>query len=228
MNPPRYRSVAVHWPRLIAGVAVMTGLLILAAESETMAPVLDSPVLSMLAIGLLMAAVVGFGRPWAQFELRGEGVLRREGLVFSLLPIASWMPWGAIAGCEVKEEMDGSRSLNLRTRHGAGWKIWEKYGSGAEFDAFRGEIAARLARRHATDAGADAVVMRSAWDGVAARIIVGALAVAWIALAVLTAAGPTEHRGSRVAKLLAMALLLAPLLWRAFFVRRPAADLPPL
>lgn len=225
MNPPRYRSVAVHWPRLIAGVAVMTGLLILAAESEWAAPVLDSPVVSLLAIVLLMAGVVGFGRPWAEFELRDEGVLRREGLLFSLFPIASWMPWGAIAGCEVKEEMDGTRSLTLRTRHGAAWKVWEKYGTGAEFDAFRGEIVSRLERPRM--AGADAVEMRSAWDGVAARIIVGALAAAWIALAILTAAGPADARGWRFARLLAMALMLAPLLWRAFFVRRPAADLPP-
>jgi hypothetical protein len=206
-------------------MAVMTGVLILAAESEAMAPVLDSPVLSLLVIGLLMAGVVGFGRPWAEFELRDEGVLRREGLFFALFPVASWMPWGAIAGCEVKEEMDGSRSLTLRTRCGAGWKIWEKYGSGAEFDAFRGEIAARL-ERAATGAGA-AVEMRSAWDGVGARALVGALGVSWVALAVLAAVGPEEHRGSRLVKLLATALLLGPLLWRAFFVRRPATDLPP-
>jgi hypothetical protein len=43
----------------------------------------------------------------------------------------------------VKEEMDGSRSLTLRTRHGATWKIWEKYGSG-DLDALGREIAARV------------------------------------------------------------------------------------
>jgi hypothetical protein len=218
MNPPRYRSVAVHWPRLFAGVAVMMGLLILAAESEAMAPVLDSPVLSILAIVALMASVVGFGRPWAEFELRDEGVLRREGLVFSLFPVASWLPWGAIAGCEMKEEMDGTRSLTLRTRRGAGWKIWEKYGSGVEFDAVRAEIEARLER--APTGEGTAVEMRSVWDGVAARVIVGALGVAWIALAVLTATGPADARGWRFARLLTMALLLGPLLWRAFFVPR--------
>lgn len=219
VNPPRLRSVAVRWPRLFTGAAVMTGLLILAVEWEPMAPVLDSFPLSMLAIGLLMAGVVGIGRPSAEFELRDEGVLRREGLLFSLFRRSSWMPWGAVAGCEMKEEMDGSRSLTLRTRHGAAWKIWEKYGGGADLDAFHREIAARLERAPAGDA---AVEMRSAWDGVAARIVVGALAAAWLALAVLTAIGPADVRGSRIVKLLAMALLLAPLLWRAFFARRGA------
>ncbi|HEY0020176.1 MAG TPA: hypothetical protein VGC13_28025 [Longimicrobium sp.] len=220
MNPPRYRSVAVHWPRLLAGCAVMTGLLILAAAWEPAAPVLDSPLLSMLCIGAMMAGVVGFGRPWAEFELRDEGVLRREGLVFSLFRRASWMPWAAIERCDLAEELDGSRSLTLHTRHGAAWKLWEKYGG--DFDAFHRELATRLERRSA--AGADAAApMRSAWDGGGARIAVGVLAVAWVALGVATVMGPAEGRGARLARLAAVGLLLAPLLIRAFFGRRGAS-----
>lgn len=221
MNPPRYRSVAVHWPRLLAGCAVMTGLLILAAEWEPMAPVLDSPLLSMLAIGGMMTGVVGFGRPGAEFELRDEGVLRREGLVFSLFRRASWMPWAAIERCDLAEELDGSRSLTLRTRHGAAWKLWEKFGSGGDFDAFHRELAMRLERRPA--AGADAAApaeMRSAWDGGTARVLVAALAIAWVALGVAAALGPAEGRGARLARLVAVGLLLAPLLIHAFFGRR--------
>jgi hypothetical protein len=224
MNPHRYRSVAVHWPRLLAGCAVMTGLLILAAEWEPMAPVLNSPLLSMLSIGVMMAGVVGFGRPWAEFELRDEGVLRREGMVFSLFRRTSWMPWAAIERCDLTEELDGSRSLTLRTRHGAAWKLWEKYGGGGDFDAFHRELAARLARRHAAGADAAAAMeMRSAWDGGGARIAVGVLAVAWVALAVATALGPAEGRGARLARLTAVGLLLAPLLIRAFFGRQGAS-----
>ena len=225
MNPPRYRSVAVSWPRLMAGCAAMTGLLILAVEWEPMAPVLDSPLLSLLVIGLLMAAVVGFGRPWAEFELQDDGVLMRKGLFFSLLRTSFWMPWSVIAASEVREELDGSRSLSLRTRHGRVWKIWEKYGSGSDFDAFHREIASRLDRpRPASDAAAEAAAMRSAWDGGAARVLVGALAVGWAALAVMAAAGPAAGRGARLARLFAMALLLAPLVYRAFLHRRGAAS----
>lgn len=225
MTSPRFRSVAVSWPRLMAGCAVMTGLLILAVEWEPFAriadPVLGSAPLSLLAIGGLMAAVVGFGRPWAEFELRDDGVVMRKGLFFSLLRTASWMPWSVIATSEMREELDGSRSLSLRTRHDRVWKIWEKYGSGTDFDAFHREIAARLERpRPASDAAAEAVAMRSAWDGVAARVVVGALAAGWVALAVLTAVGPTTGRGGRLARLFAMALLLAPMVWRAFLHRR--------
>jgi|GEM_PF-3878804 len=226
MIPPRYRSVAVSWPRLLAGCAVMTALLILAVEWEPFAriakPVMDSFPLTMVAIVLLFAAVIGFGRPWAEFEVTESGILRRQGIVFSLLRRSYWMPWGAIAACEMKEEMDGSRSLTLRTRHGAAWKMWETYGTG-DLDAFHREIVARLERPATADAAGDAMAMRSVWDGVAPRVVVGVLAVAWVALAVLTAAGPAEGRGSRVARLLAMALLLAPLVWRAFFVRRAPA-----
>jgi hypothetical protein len=221
MTSPRFRSVAVHWPRFFAGVAVMTGLLLLAAEWEPMAPVMDSFPLLMLLICVLMAGVVGFGRPWAEFELRDEGVLRREGLLFSLFRSASWMPWGALEQCEIREEMDGTRSLTLRTRHGAAWKIWEKYGSG-DLDAFRQEIVSRLERAPGSD-GAEVMVTSSAWDGVAARVVVGVLAAGWLALAALTATGPATGRGFRVARLAAMALLLAPLLWRAFFARRAPA-----
>jgi hypothetical protein len=229
MNPPRYRSVAVSWPRLMAGCAVMTGLLILAVEWEPFArvaaPVLDSPVLALLVIGVLMAAVVGFGRPWAEFELRDDGVVLRKGLFFSLLRTASWMPWSVIAASEVREELDGSRSLSLRTRHGRVWKIWEKYGSGSDFDVFHREITSRLDRpRPASDAAAEAVAMRSAWDGVAARVLVGALTAGWVVLAVMTSMGPAEGRAARWARLFAMALLLAPMVWRAFFVHRAQAS----
>ena len=229
MNPPRYRSVAVSWPRLLAGCAVMTGLLILAVEWAPLAriadPVLGSFPLSLLAIGLLMAAVVGFGRPWAEFELRDDGVVMRKGLFFSLLRTARWMPWSVIAASEVREELDGSRSLSLRTRHGRAWKIWEKYGSGSDFDAFHREITSRLARpRTPVDAAAEAAAMRSAWDGVAARVLVGALAAGWVALAAMTAMGPADGRGARWARLFAMALLLAPMVWRAFLHRGGAAS----
>ena len=229
MTLPRYRSVAVSWPRLMAGCAVMTGLLILAVEWEPLAriarPVIGSFPLSLLVIGGLMAAVVGFGRPWAEFELRDDGIVSRKGLFFSLLRTASWMPWSAIATSEMREELDDSRSLSLRTRHGRVWKIWEKYGSGSDFDAFHREIASRLDHpRPAADAAAEAVAMRSAWDGVAARMLVGALAVGWIALAVTTALGAAEGRGARLARLFAMALLLVPMVWRAFLHRRGAAS----
>lgn len=229
MNPRRYRSVAVSWPRLIAGCAVMTGLLILAVEWQPFArvadPVLGSAPLSLMAIGILIAAVVGFGRPWAEFELRDDAVVMRKGLFFSLLRTSHWMPWSVIATGEVREELDGSRSLSLRTRHGRVCKIWEKYGSGSDFDAFHGEIAARLDRpRPASGAAAEAAAMRSAWDGVAARVLVGALAAGWAALAVMTAMGPADGRGARLARLFAMALLLAPMVWRAFFVRRAQAS----
>lgn len=228
MNPPRYRSVAVHWPRLLAGCAVMTGLLILAAQWEPMAPVLNSPLLSMLAIGGMMAGVVGFGRPRAEFELRDEGVLRREGLVFSLFRRASWMPWAAIERCDLAEELDGSRSLTLRTRHGAAWKLWEKFGGGGDFDAFHRELATRLERRPARDADAAAPAeMRSAWDGGTARVLVAVLAIAWVALGVAAAMGPAEGRGARLARLAAVGLLLAPLLIRAFLGRRSASAAGP-
>jgi hypothetical protein len=92
MNPTRFRSVAVYWPPLMAGVAVMTELLILTAEWEPLSPVLDTFPQTMLAIGGMMAVVVGFGRPTAEFELRDDGVLRREGPVFSLFRRAFWMP----------------------------------------------------------------------------------------------------------------------------------------
>jgi hypothetical protein len=231
MNPPRYRSVAVSWPRLMAGCAVMMGLLILAVEWKPLAriadPVLESFPLTMLAIGVLMAAVVGFGRPWAELELRDDGVAMRKGLVYSLLRTASWMPWSAIVACEVREELDGSRSLSLRTRHGRVWKIWEKFGSGSGFDAFHREIASRLDRpRPASDAAAEAVAMRSAWDGVAARVLVGVLAAGWAALAVLAATGPASGRGGRLVRLFAMALVLAPLVYRAFVHRRAAPPIP--
>lgn len=220
MNSTRYRSVAVHWPRLFAGCAVMTGLLILAVEWEPLArvaaPVLDSPVLALLAIGVLMASVVGFARPWAEFEVRKDGIVRREGLFFSLFHDAVWIPWAAIESCEMREELDGSRSLTLRTRHGRAWKIWEKFGKGGDFDALHREIVSRLDHPRTPSDAADAVVMRSAWDGVAARVLVGILALGWAALAVLTATGPAAGRGSRVARLAAMALMLAPLVWRAF------------
>lgn len=223
MNSPRFRSVAVHWPRLLAGCAVMTGLLILAATWAPAAPVVDSFPLMMLAIGGMMAVVVGVGRPTAELELRDDGVLRWEGLVFSLFRRSFWMPWGAIERCEVKEEMDGTRSLTLRTRHGAAWKIWERYGSG-DLDAFGREIAARLER--ASPDADDVVQTRSAWDGVAARLVVGALAAGWLALAVLTATGPAAGRGARTARLLAMALVLAPMVFRAFLYRRAAGKAP--
>jgi hypothetical protein len=231
MNSPSFRSVSVSWPRLMAGCAVMTGLLILAVEWEPFAriadPVLGSAPLSLLVIGLLIAAVVGFGRPWAEFELRDDGVVMRKGLFFSLLRTASWIPWSVIATSDVREELDGSRSLSLRTRHGRVWKIWEKYGSGSDFDAFHREIASRLDRpRRASDAAAEAVAMRSAWDGVAARVLVGALAAGWVALAGMTGIGPAQGRGARLARLFAMALLLAPMVGRAFLHRRGAASTP--
>lgn len=228
MTSSRYRSVAVSWTRLMAGCAVMTGLLILAVEWEPLARIADSVLgsfpLTMLAIGVLMAAVVGFGRPWAEFELRDDGVVMRKGLFYSLLRTASWMPWSVIATSEVREELDGSRSISLRTRHGRVWRVWEKYGSGADFDAFHREIAARLERpRPAADAAGEPAAMRSAWDGVAARVVVGALAAGWVALAVLTATSTTAGRGARWARLFAMALLLAPLVWRTFLHRRASS-----
>lgn len=230
MNPRRYRSVAVHWPRLFSGVAVMTGVLILAVEWEPLArvagPVFDSPVLSFLAIGLLMAAVVGFARPWADYEVSEFGIIRREGLFFSLFRGAHAMPWEAVESAVVTEEMDGSRSLTLRTNHGAEWKVWEKFGTRDGFDAFRQEVATRLERRPRGPSDAAPVALRSAWDSVAARIVVAALAVGWVALALLTAAGPAEGRGARIAKLLGMAFILAPMAWRAFVGRRPAGPHP--
>lgn len=230
MTPPRYRSVAVHWPRLFAGAAVMTGLLILAVEWEPLArvadPVLDSPVLSFLAIGVLMAAVVGFARPWADYEVSEFGIIRREGLFFSLFRGAHAMPWEAIRSATLTKEMDGSRSFTLRTNHGAEWKVWEKFGTRGGFDAFRQEVEARLERRPRGPSDAAPVALRSAWDRLAAHIVVAALAVAWVALAVLTATGPAEGRGQRVARLLAMALILAQMLYRAFLVRRAAAPHP--
>jgi hypothetical protein len=65
--------------------------------------------------------------------------------------------------------------------------------------------------------------MRSAWDGMAARLVGGALAAGWLALAVLTMTGPAAGRDARLAKLPATALLLAPLLWRASVARRATA-----
>ena len=134
-------------------------------------------------------------------------------------------PAGVIAASEAREELDGSRSLSLRTRHGRAWKIWEKYGSGSDFDAFHREITSRLDRpRPASDAAAEAAVMRSAWDGVAARVLVGVLAAGWVALAATTAMGPADGHGARWARLFAMALLLAPMVWRAFLHRRRSAS----
>lgn len=224
MNPPRYRSVAVRWPRLIAGTAVMTGLLILSVEWEPLArvaePVFGSPLLALLAIGVLMAAVVGVGRPWADYQISDFGIIRREGLIFSLFRGAHAMPWEAIESATVMEEMDGSRSLTLRTKHGAEWKVWEKFGTRGGFDAFRQEVTTRLERRPRGPPDAAPVALRSAWDGAAARIVVAALAAGWLVLAVLTITGPAAGRSVRIAKLLALALLLAPMLYRAFFVRR--------
>jgi hypothetical protein len=224
MTPPPYRSVAVHWPRLFAGAAAMTGVLMLAVEWEPLArvadPVFDSPVLAFLTIGVLMAAVVGFARPWADYEVSELGIIKREGLFFSLFRGAHAMPWEAIKSAMVMEEMDGSRSFTLRTNHGAEWKVWEKFGTRDGFDAFRQEVATRLERRPRGAWDAAPVALRSAWDGAGARTVVAALAVAWLALALLTATGPAEGRGERVARLLAMALILAPLVWRAFLHRR--------
>jgi hypothetical protein len=222
----RYRSVAVHWPRLLAGCAMMTGLLILAVEWEPLAriarPVIDSFPLLMLAIVLLFTAVIGFGRPWAEYEISDSGILRREGLVYSVFRTAHALPWEAVESATTREEMDGTRSFTIRTNHGAEWKVWEKFGSPDGFDAFRQAVAARLESRPRASGAAAPVQVLSVWDGTAARIIVGALAVGWVVLAVLTFAGPAEGRGVRIAKLAGMALLLAPLVWRAFRPRPPA------
>lgn len=226
MTSPRYRSVAVHWPRLMAGCLVMTGLLILAVEWEPLArvarPVMDSPVLTLLAIVLLFAAVIGFGRPWAEYELSDLGILRREGMIYSLLRTAHALPWEAVESAEVREEMDGTRSFTIRTNRGAEWKVWEKFGSADGFDAFRHAVAQRLESRPRTPGAASPVQVRSVWDGVAARILVGALVTGWAVLAVLAATGPAAGRDARLAKLLGMALLLAPMVWRAFLNRRAA------
>ncbi|WP_420127408.1 hypothetical protein [Longimicrobium sp.] len=224
MTPPRYRSVAVHWPRLLAGCAVMTGLLILAMEWEPLAriarPVMDSSVLTLLAIALLFAAVIGFGRPWAEYELSDHGIVRREGVIYSLFRTAHALPWEAVESAAVLEEMDGTRSFTIRTHHGVEWKVWEKFGTADGFDAFRHAVARRLEARPRTPGAPPPVQVRSVWDGAAARIVVGALAVGWLVLAVLTATGPTAGRGARVPKLLGMALILVPMLWRAFMHRR--------
>jgi hypothetical protein len=181
MTSIRYRSVAVHWPRLLAGCAVMTGLLILAVEWEPFAriarPVIESPALTMLAIVLLFAAVIGFGRPWAEYELSELGIVRREGLVYSLFRGAHSLPWEAVASAEVREEMDGTRSFTIRTNHGAEWKVWEKFGSADGFDAFRNAVAARLEARPRASGAAGPVQVRSVWDGAGARVFVGALAL---------------------------------------------------
>ena len=217
MKPPRYRSVAVYWPRLIAGTVMMTGVLILAAESRAAEPVLDSGPLTMLAIGVMFALVVGFGRPWADYELADDGILKREGLVFSLFRRRHWLPWDAVTESVVTEEMDGSRSLTLRTRHGAEWKVWEKFGSRGGFDAFRQAVAERLERRP-REPGAPAPVeqSRSAWDRPGTRVLAGALALGWVVLLVLTLAGPAAGRGNRLGTLVGTELLLAPLLYRAY------------
>ncbi|HEU4881229.1 MAG TPA: hypothetical protein VFT45_03260 [Longimicrobium sp.] len=220
MTSTRYRSVAVHWPRLLAGCMVMTGLLILAVEWEPLAriarPVIDSFPLLMIAIVLLFAAVIGFGRPWAEYELSDLGIIRREGMVYSLFRGAHSLPWDAVESAVVAEEMDGTRSFTIRTHHGSEWKVWEKFGSKEGFDAFRQAVAQRLEARPRAPGAASPVQVRSVWDGTAARIVVGALAVGWLALTVMTAMGPAAGRGTRWAKLLGMALLLAPLVWRAF------------
>jgi hypothetical protein len=121
----------------------------------------------------------------------------------------------------VAEEMDGTRSFTIRTSHGAEWKVWEKSGSTDGFDAFRQAVAERLEARPRAPGVASPVQVRSVWDGAAARIVGGALAVGWVALAVMTATGPAAGRGARLARLLAMALLVAPLVWRAAVRRQP-------
>lgn len=227
-----YRSVAVHWPRLLAGCAMMTGLLILAVEWEPLArvarPVINSFPLLMIAILLMFAAVIGFGRPWAEYEVLDLGLIRREGGVYSLFRRAHALPWAAVESAETREEMDGTRSFTIRTNHGAEWKVWEKFGSKDGFDAFRNAVAQRLEARPRAPGAASPVQVRSVWDGAAARIVAGALAAGWLLLAVMTAMGRSTGRGARVARLVGMALLLAPLGWRAFFVRRtsPAAGPP--
>jgi hypothetical protein len=227
MTALRYRSVAVHWPRLLAGCMGMTGLLILAVEWEPFAriarPVIESFPLLMMAILLLFAAVIGFGRPWAEYELSDLGIVRREGRVYALFRGAHSLPWDAVESAVVAEEMDGTRSFTIRTHHGAEWKVWEKFGSTDGFDAFRQAVAERLEARPRAPGAASPIQVRSVWNGAAARIVVGALAVGWVALAVMTALGPAAGRGARLAKLLAMALLLAPLVWRGFLYRRGTA-----
>ncbi|HYR12408.1 MAG TPA: hypothetical protein VEQ60_31765 [Longimicrobium sp.] len=224
MTSLTYRSVAVHWPRLIAGCLAMTGVLILAVEWNPLArvarPVMDSFPLLMLAIVLLFAAVLGFGRPWAEFELSELGILRREGVIYSLFRTAHALPWDAVESATVREEMDGTRSFVIRSNHGAEWKVWEKFGSADGFDAFRQAVAERLEARPRAPGAAGPVQVRSVWDGVGARVFVGALAVGWAVLAVVTATGPAEGRGARTAKLLGMALILAPMVFRAFVHRR--------
>ena len=111
------------------------------------------------------------------------------------------------------------RTLTLRTSHGAEWKIWEKFGTRDGFDAFRLAVTQRLeSRPHTTDA-APPVQTTSVWDGTAARVVTGALAVGWLALVVLTVSHPAPHPAVQTAKLLALALLLGPMVWRAFIRR---------
>jgi hypothetical protein len=143
-----YRSVAVHWPRLVLGIVLVTVLLSAAATwgplARATSPVFRSVPAAMAVIGALLAAVVGFGRPTAELQARADGLHRREGRFFRWFARASLLRWDEVTGVDVREEMDGSRSLTLRRAGGTDWKVWERFGTPRAFDGFVDAVTRRL------------------------------------------------------------------------------------
>lgn len=208
--PPAIRTAVVHWGRMIVVVAVLTAALGWLAGSRFGA-VLDHPAGALAAPLLLLGAAYRAALSRAEYRLTESGILRVGGRE---------VPWAEVAGCTVAEEMDGTRSLTVQARDGTRpVKVFEKGSTGMEFEAFATRLATEAVRR-APVGGEPAVAGRIDAEHPAARAPVAALVLGIAGLGVATLLHPPRDPSWTALRLAVMALLAAPLAWRAFGRRR--------
>src|SRR5688500_14054904 len=147
-EPPRIRSVAVHWPRFLVATVVVTVVLGWAATAPSLAAVWDSvPASLAVAVGA-MFAILGVGRPYAQIACLPEGIERREALFhrWFWLP-GRLIPWQEVREHGMRDELDGTESLVIRGTSGETFRIWAAYSSGMTLDGFYARFLELLASR---------------------------------------------------------------------------------
>ena len=209
---PRIRTVAVHWPRLLLATVVVTVVLGWAATAPALAVVWDSVPASLAVAFAAMFAILGVGRPYAEFACLPEGIERREALFHRWL----WLPgrlirWDNVGEHGLRDELDGTESLVIRGTDGNHFRIWAAYSSGMTLERFYAAFLARLAgtTQHPDPLPRRSVPQRALWLQAAAIV----LAVGWIAIVVASLRDPPAAGGVRIVALgLQGAILIAPLL----------------
>jgi len=185
---------------------VLTAVLGVSAELESLDWLWDSPALGIAASGAAMLLGLGIGRPHASYRVTPIGIERSEGLFFRWPRLGSRIRWEHVAGHGMEDQLDGSRALVIRSAEGRVFRIWERGSSGDTLDSFYSAV--RVGVRGRSRAPSEPVT-RPIRHARALRAILALLAVLWLAIVIGSVMRPPANLPVRVAALVVQGLLLA-------------------